>query len=230
MALINCPECGKEVSDKASTCPTCGCPIDEKIHIKRHDDESFFSTGYTGRKGLECPNPKCRGKNIEVLNDIPTWKKAAEIASFGTVTEITKKEYRQGMAYRCRDCGMIWDESGILDELPEEKTVTKNKKIIPVSTCIISAIFFGVSLYAIMSGAGIMENILQFLYSAFGLSGAFFNAVSLKNKKSSRIAVALYFLSAIMSILMVLRLDVSAILVMIPLVFLALSEIYYDKE
>ena len=27
MALINCPECGKEVSDKAQTCINCGCPL-----------------------------------------------------------------------------------------------------------------------------------------------------------------------------------------------------------
>lgn len=27
MALILCPECGKEISDKASACPNCGCPI-----------------------------------------------------------------------------------------------------------------------------------------------------------------------------------------------------------
>ena len=27
MALINCPECGKEISDKAVACPNCGCPI-----------------------------------------------------------------------------------------------------------------------------------------------------------------------------------------------------------
>ncbi len=31
MALINCPECGKEVSDKATTCPNCGCPINSSI-------------------------------------------------------------------------------------------------------------------------------------------------------------------------------------------------------
>lgn len=28
MALINCPECGKEISDKAASCPNCGCPIE----------------------------------------------------------------------------------------------------------------------------------------------------------------------------------------------------------
>lgn len=27
MALINCPECGKEISDRALSCPNCGCPI-----------------------------------------------------------------------------------------------------------------------------------------------------------------------------------------------------------
>lgn len=27
MALINCPECNKEISDQAKTCPNCGCPI-----------------------------------------------------------------------------------------------------------------------------------------------------------------------------------------------------------
>lgn len=27
MALINCPECGKEISDQATSCPNCGTPI-----------------------------------------------------------------------------------------------------------------------------------------------------------------------------------------------------------
>lgn len=29
MALIKCPECGKEISDKAAACIHCGCPLDE---------------------------------------------------------------------------------------------------------------------------------------------------------------------------------------------------------
>lgn len=31
MALIKCPECGKEISDKAGRCPHCGYPIDQRI-------------------------------------------------------------------------------------------------------------------------------------------------------------------------------------------------------
>lgn len=29
MALINCPDCGKKVSDQAPTCPNCGRPLEE---------------------------------------------------------------------------------------------------------------------------------------------------------------------------------------------------------
>lgn len=38
MALIKCPECGKEISDKASACPNCGSPIKTAgciVHFER---------------------------------------------------------------------------------------------------------------------------------------------------------------------------------------------------
>lgn len=34
MALINCPECGKEISDQAASCPSCGAPIGNKKFCK----------------------------------------------------------------------------------------------------------------------------------------------------------------------------------------------------
>lgn len=45
MALINCPECGKEVSSYAEACPNCGCPKDvilesvEKTETKEYTEE-----------------------------------------------------------------------------------------------------------------------------------------------------------------------------------------------
>ena len=33
MALIKCPECEKEFSDKATACPNCGCPTSEVLSI-----------------------------------------------------------------------------------------------------------------------------------------------------------------------------------------------------
>lgn len=34
MALIKCKECGHEVSDKASACPNCGCPVEKGLVCK----------------------------------------------------------------------------------------------------------------------------------------------------------------------------------------------------
>ena len=31
MALITCPECGKEISSQASSCPNCGAPVAKKF-------------------------------------------------------------------------------------------------------------------------------------------------------------------------------------------------------
>lgn len=41
MALIKCPECGREISDKAVSCPGCGCPVEAfaPIIIKGHGEE-----------------------------------------------------------------------------------------------------------------------------------------------------------------------------------------------
>lgn len=38
MALINCPECGKEISDKAESCPNCGMPI--KIRVSQNSSNN----------------------------------------------------------------------------------------------------------------------------------------------------------------------------------------------
>lgn len=35
MALIKCPECGKEVSDKASSCPNCGFSNKKQINVNK---------------------------------------------------------------------------------------------------------------------------------------------------------------------------------------------------
>ena len=33
MALITCPECGKQISDKALSCPNCGLPLSQDTQI-----------------------------------------------------------------------------------------------------------------------------------------------------------------------------------------------------
>lgn len=49
MALITCPECGKEISDKANVCPYCACPseyfndIGKNINKKKFYEKAWFS-------------------------------------------------------------------------------------------------------------------------------------------------------------------------------------------
>ncbi len=50
MAIIKCPECGRQISDKAPVCPSCGVEIAGKVTRCPHCGEVYFST-------LElCPN------------------------------------------------------------------------------------------------------------------------------------------------------------------------------
>ena len=51
MALIHCPECGREISDKAAACPGCGYPLfsqatnsesDAFLEASRHRDKRFL--------------------------------------------------------------------------------------------------------------------------------------------------------------------------------------------
>lgn len=48
MALINCPECNKEISGSASQCPNCGFPISqgssEKIIVQQKGEGCFLQT------------------------------------------------------------------------------------------------------------------------------------------------------------------------------------------
>ena len=39
MALINCPECGKEISDKAKTCIGCGFPLESYMYREKQKEK-----------------------------------------------------------------------------------------------------------------------------------------------------------------------------------------------
>lgn len=61
MALIKCEECGKEISDKAKTCPNCGVPLNEIIQEAAESNAAnnyykgnISSMPYVGKKKSGC--------------------------------------------------------------------------------------------------------------------------------------------------------------------------------
>ena len=48
MALINCPECGKEISDIAQSCPNCGRPMQISPNLNNHNQNIQPGAKYTG--------------------------------------------------------------------------------------------------------------------------------------------------------------------------------------
>ena len=70
MALIKCPECGRQVSDKARACPGCGCPVadetseDEILNTKSTDapdSTKIMSSSQNNGSAIKCP--KCRSSD-----------------------------------------------------------------------------------------------------------------------------------------------------------------------
>ena len=56
MALINCPECGKLVSNQASACPNCGCPI-KRVDASTEESPTMSKLSSTDRSA-QCAVPK----------------------------------------------------------------------------------------------------------------------------------------------------------------------------
>lgn len=62
MALIKCKECGQMISDKASACPHCGCPVSQ-LKICEECGEPL------PEDATECPNCGCPIESVETLKE-----------------------------------------------------------------------------------------------------------------------------------------------------------------
>ncbi len=105
MALIMCPECGKEISDKAISCPNCGLPIADNI-----------SNGTVKIKigVLKSPTGVNGNQKVSILSDSNTlWEgNSGEIAElhFDNPTNITVK-YHLSLMHYGGECSGIIDPS-----------------------------------------------------------------------------------------------------------------------
>ncbi len=60
MALMNCPECGKEVSDQADMCPHCGITL-------KSIQEPPVDANTGNEPSVKCP--KCGSPNLQAISD-----------------------------------------------------------------------------------------------------------------------------------------------------------------
>lgn len=61
MALIKCKECGKEISDKATACPHCGCPVQTTDEAKVEIQEESTVKGKDHSQGAAQVKKKKKG-------------------------------------------------------------------------------------------------------------------------------------------------------------------------
>lgn len=65
MALINCPECCHQISDKAQSCPNCGYPLNEILSVNTKKNSDFATQNYcVVFKRLGQPN------KIEIIKEV----------------------------------------------------------------------------------------------------------------------------------------------------------------
>ena len=119
MALIKCPDCGREVSSRANACPHCGCPLEElsssgivKIKLPRTEQISGGWVGLLSSKDssvIHKGNVLWRGKHGEtatftvdgptsVTVDLGTWGNPVE----GTVYPRKKYELVQDFGFHMK--------------------------------------------------------------------------------------------------------------------------------
>lgn len=89
MALINCPECGNQVSSKASFCPKCGCPIENGNYEEVNVNQPLVANEPTWVSELEQKYKKSRTIWIVLLFIPPIF---TLIGIFYLISHFVKKQ------------------------------------------------------------------------------------------------------------------------------------------
>ena len=133
MSLVKCPECGKEVSDQANSCPNCGCPLKEEKNVKK---KTTIEKGSIV-KGLK----KHKGKSILILLLLLT--------PIYEIYGVISGEFSIELTGLCVCIATIIPAVIIIKDLQREQNglekINKKTKIIVVGVCVI--LFFGAGSY-----------------------------------------------------------------------------------
>ena len=149
MALINCPECNKPVSDKAKTCPHCGIDLEKEVSLKFTCPECGQKVsgeydicpicGFPLKKGEVLAEEKVQiiPNTIQITNSSLTYKKKkffivsfvalilSAIIIFITATASKQKEEKYNKALALIDDLQFQEAASLLLDLKGYKDVNK---------------------------------------------------------------------------------------------------------
>jgi endogenous inhibitor of DNA gyrase (YacG/DUF329 family) len=141
MALINCPECGKEISDKAVSCPSCGLPVNKK----ESENEEYMCC------------PKCLSKDLHVeQKGFSGGKALAGAVVTGGIGLLAGTIGSKDVQITCLKCGAKFkagDARLFRKKLSDEKIDPEIKALIESGN-----ILAATALYNKKTGAGIAES------------------------------------------------------------------------
>ena len=123
MALINCPECNHEMSNKATACPNCGYPINETNSglLAMQNDEELVCPDF--------PEDLSMGKSVGSIGRINFV--LGEYESIGKM--VAASLYKNGIkitSYRKPLINIHKSQIISLEELTEEQIITQDKSVI----------------------------------------------------------------------------------------------------
>lgn len=146
MALIKCPECSKNVSDKTSNCPYCGFPIYLEINNSLEKKQCPFCGTTNEHYAINCRN--CNG----VLPEIEKLFKDDK----DTKPELLEEVFENGTV-KCPSCGFtmpgnnaICDNCGSMMQLTKIPP-SKNKPVYPYVLCGIAGIILVLFLFRLIN-------------------------------------------------------------------------------
>ena len=116
MALIACPECDKQISDKATTCPSCGCPmarVEETETVRATISFSEKLEGFQLSDQIVCPH--CRKKGCILIRPAKAKKGISGAKTTGALFTMGLSMFATGLSRKewvteakCKNCRAIW--------------------------------------------------------------------------------------------------------------------------
>lgn len=115
MALISCPECSKEISDKAAACPHCGCPRASTTsnYVSLNPDPMDVMNGFGFNEDIVCPHCQKHGcvmiKRVKMKKGMSGAKATGALLTGGLsilATGLSRKEW--ATEAHCTNCKSQW--------------------------------------------------------------------------------------------------------------------------